>query len=994
MRHLGSRILLALIGVVLLATAPGSAHAALTFESTRIELTSALAGGHPDGTVTLNLAREHGFGVEGVTLEAEGVWPHQQSPGKGGLSAGGDLREVVVKLPPGTLADVNNIPKCPSSLFSEEPSVLAKGGCPSDTQVGEAIITFSYVTGARTTVIAPPVGVYNLQPPPGEPALLGIQGMLVGEPVTVPIRVSVSAADNYAVTTRIQDTAREPVDARALGATVTLWGVPAAPHKRRCEEAGSAEEGFSECRAEEVLGGANLLNGGRFDGASGIPPIELVGGGNGAFQPKYEGVLAPSPPSDWKPFLELPTSCSQSGESVVRADTYQEPEVFTEASGLLPLVEGLPAAYLAGCGSVPFAPGIDVSPDTAQTGAPTGVSVNLKVPQNNDPIGQRASEVQKVSVTLPPGLTISPSAASNGLKACTDAQFNRQSNSAARCPAASQVGTAEVDSPSALSAPITGGVYLAQPLSNDPTSGKMFRVFVELKGFGLDVKLAGSVIPDLQTGQITGTFENLPELPFSEARLHFNGGPNAVLVNPSTCGPHTATGQLTPYSNPEIPANVSSSFETSYDGRGVACPEVLPFNPTATISSANPQAGASAPFTVSFVRPDGSQAVSQITATLPLGLLGYISKIQLCDPADAAAGTCPPQSRIGTVSGTGGPGPDPVTIPGNVYLAEGSNGYPFELSVVVPAVAGPFDIGNVVVIAYIKVNSDGSITATSGPVPSILDGVPVDIRSATLTIDRPGFAVNPTNCGPLMATGSLTSLAGTTADVSAPFQVSGCGSLPFKPSFTVATRGSTSRVNGESLTVRVSQKPGEANLQKVKVELPKALPSRLTTLQKACPEGVFYANPAACDRASLVGTIVAYTPLLSKPLVGPAYFVSHGGAKFPELIIVLQGDGVTVEVAGETFISKAGVTSSTFPAIPDVPVSGFELTLPEGRYSAIAANGTPCKEDLIMPTTLVGQNGVVVKQKTRIAVTGCPKTRNAKAARRKAKHTRGRSTRR
>jgi hypothetical protein len=456
-----------------------------------------------------------------------------------------------------------------------------------------------------------------------------------------------------------------------------------------------------------------------------------------------------------------------------------------------------------------------------------------------------------------------------------------------------------------------------------------------------------------------------------------------VLVNPTTCGTHTASAEITPYSDPSALSGRISTFETSYDGAGGACPAALPFSPSALLSSANPQAGASAPFTVSLSRPDGNQAVGQITATLPPGLLGYLSKIALCDPADAAAGTCPAQSRIGVVSGTAGPGADPVTVPGNIYLAEGSNGYPFELSVVVPAVAGPFDIGNVVVIAYLRVNNDGSITAISGPVPSILDGVPIDVRSVSLTINRSGFAVNPTNCAPLAASATITSLAGAQAQLSSPFQVSGCASLPFKPSFTVSTQGSTSRANGASLVARVTQKPGEANIHSVRVELPRVLPARLTTLQKACPENVFFANPAACGRASLVGTAMAWTPLLDKPLEGPAYFVSHGGAKFPELILVLQGDGVTIELPGETFIATTGVTSSTFAAVPDVPISGFELKLPEGPYSALAANGVLCKQKLVMPTTLVGQNGVKVKQSSKVSVSGCPKAK--KAAKKKAK---------
>jgi hypothetical protein len=942
LRHPGRRLpasvgaSLATLVLFMGATQASPARAAVQFESWSTEPASLLAGAHADLVSS---------------------WVYRESTPESGVLVDKDnVQEIIVKLPPGTLGNVNNFLKCPRRLFTQEVNKTQHKseelvGCPAASEVGEAALHFSYTvpegngTGDHK-ILTETVPIYSVEPGPGEPALLGIQGIVVEAlnavvPLAVPIRLIVRAEDNYAVTTKSEDITLASGGV-LLGAKITLWAIPGA-HAR------------------------------------------IPGFGNGES-------LQPEPASARKPFMENPTSCSEPLVSRQLVDTYQEPEVFTEA--VFPESLAL-TKYLTGCESVPFAPSVDVGPrpaehpgeDTTQAGTLTGVTVNLMVPQNNDPLGQRTSEVEKVVATLPQGMTLSPSAASNGLHACSDAQLAYLSSSPAECPASSEVGTAEVISP-LLTGPLIGQVFIGQPLSTDQSSGKMFRLFLQLQGFGVVVKVEGSVTLDPQSGQITGTFANLPQQPFSEFKLHFKGGPNAPLVNPPSCGSHTAVIQMTPYSAPESWASPSSSFETSFDGNGTPCPATLPFSASGSISSSDPRAGALAPFSVSFSRPDGDQAVRQITATLPPGLLGYISKIQLCDAADAAAGACPAESRIGVVSGIGGPGPDPVTIPGNVYLAEGSNGYPFELSVVVPAVAGPFNIGNVVVLAYIEVNNDGSITAVSGPVPSILDGVPVDIRGFMLTVDRPGFAVNPTNCGVLSASAALTSLAGATAEVSSPFQVSGCGGLGFKPSFTVAVQGSTSRLEGESLTARYSQKPGEANLHSVRVELPKQLPSRLTTLQKACAEAVFAVNPAACGRQSIVGTVKAWTPLLARPLVGPAYFVSHGGAKFPELIFVLQGDGVTIEVAGETFISKTGVTSSTFPTVPDVPVSGFQLKLPEGPYSALAATGRPCREKLVMPTTITGQNGVVVKQKTRIAVTGCPKAKNAKASRRKARQAR------
>jgi hypothetical protein len=364
--------------------------------------------------------------------------------------------------------------------------------------------------------------------------------------------------------------------------------------------------------------------------------------------------------------------------------------------------------------------------------------------------------------------------------------------------------------------------------------------------------------------------------------------------------------------------------------------------------------------------------LGHLEAKLPAGLLGYVSKVQLCEAAQAEAGNCAAESRIGTVIAAAGAGPDPFNVQGSVYLAHGSDGYPFMLSVVVPAVAGPYDLGNVVVPVWLQVNSDGSITAVSGSLPSILDGIPLDIRSITVTVDRPGFMSNPTSCNPLSLTGQATSLSGTLAALSAPFQATGCSSLPFTPSFTAATQGSTSKLDGASLTVRVSQPAGQANIHYVRVQLPKSLPSRLTTLQQACTEAKFAANPAGCPPGSVVGTATAYTAMLPTPLTGPAILVSHGGRAFPDLDVLLQGDGVTIDLVGNTDI-KNNVTTSTFQNVPDAPISGFELTLPEDPYSALGANGNLCEQKLLIPTTITGQNGIVVNQTTKIAVTSCPK---------------------
>ncbi|HVA19166.1 MAG TPA: hypothetical protein VMU55_03230, partial [Solirubrobacteraceae bacterium] len=402
------------------------------------------------------------------------------------------------------------------------------------------------------------------------------------------------------------------------------------------------------------------------------------------------------------------------------------------------------------------------------------------------------------------------------------------------------------------------------------------------------------------------------------------------------------------------------------------------------------QAGGFTPFLSTFSRKDVDQSMQRVSVKMPKGLLGSLIGLPLCPEAQANAGTCSQASEIGSVTAGAGDGPTPFYVTGgHVYMSAGYKGAPFGLSVVVPAKAGPFDLGQVVVRAKVEVDiHTAQLTVTTDPLPQIVGGVPVNLRLVNVTVNRPNFTYNPTSCNPSEVSGTITGGEGATAAVSNHFQVTNCGALKFQPHFTVSASGKTSRADGASLDAKLTYPTTaqgvEANIAKVKVDLPKKLPSRLTTLQKACPASTFEANPAACPAPSRIGTAVAVTPVLPVPLSGPVYFVSHGGEAFPDLVVVLQGYGVTVELVGTTFISKAGITSTTFKTVPDVPVGSFELKLPQGPYSALAANGDLCKANLQMPTAFVAQDGAEIHQSTPITATGCPKralTRAQKLAR-------------
>ena len=611
--------------------------------------------------------------------------------------------------------------------------------------------------------------------------------------------------------------------------------------------------------------------------------------------------------------------------------------------------------------------------------------------------------LKDVTVTLPQGVSISPSGA-NGLEACGllasgQPAIGLESIEPGLCSEASQIGTVKIKSP-LLENELEGRVYVGDPECSpcstaDAEHGKLLKLFIEAEGSGVRVKLAGTASTNASTGQVTTTFEDNPQLPFETLVLTLKNGPRAPLANPQSCGSYSTSAELTPWSaGATLPADgeiagtpavetQSSPFVISRNGAGEGCPPSDPFHPGFQAGTASSTAGAYSNFTVTFKREDGEQDLSGITVQTPPGLIGKIAGVTRCAEPQAGEGSCPETSRIGTATSAAGAGPDPFVVSGPVYLTEGYkggplDGAPFGLSIKVPAVAGPFNLGTVIVRAAININPlTAAITITSEPLPQSIDGVPFRLKVVRVEVNRSEFMLNPTNCEGKSIIAQLTGApvkvgegAGS-FEASAPFTASSCSSLTFAPTFAATTQAKTSKADGASLVVKVGQKRGEANIHKVEVQLPYALPARLTTLQKACTEAQFNANPAGCPEASDVGYAKATTPLLSSPLEGPAYLVSHGNAAFPDLEFLLQGEGVHVTVDGKTDVKK-GITYSKFETVPDAPISSFETAFPEGPHSVLAANGDLCTQSLIAPTTIVAQNNVQTTQQTKIAVTGCP----------------------
>jgi hypothetical protein len=865
-----------------------------------------------------------------------------------GTSAGGSMRDIRIAFPPGLVGDPHATAQCTRQQLLTN----AAGGCPPDTAVG--------VDEAARGLFSPEgefdflIPVYNMVPPAGVPAEFAFT--LFGS--TILIDAGVRSGSDYGITTIAHD-----IGYRPIFNTVTLWGVPGEPvhNRERC--------GVS----------AKLTN-------------QLCG---------YKSVgKAP------RPLLTLPTSCEGPLRMTLTIDSWDKSLPPASESFLSHDPTGAPVG-MTGCDRLSFPPALTVSPDSSFADTPAGLTADVKVPQEGLTTGEgiATANIKDTTVTLPEGVAINPGQAAglascgpaeDGLTTPTEEAEGKENNGPAHCPNASQVGTDEIETP-LLAKALKGDVYVM------PSNPPHLKLLVTAQGEGVFLKLIGNVNLDESTGRLTTTFEKTPELPFTDFKLSFSGGAQAALSTPTLCGTYTSTSEFVPWSSPfELGAFPASSFQIAAGPYGAPCPSnPLPFSPSMIAGSSTDQAGGFTSFSLLLTRQDDQQRISSLQFRTPEGLLGMISKVPLCGEAQANAGTCSSVSQIGHTVVEAGPGPYPLVVPqpgqepAPIYLTSGYKGAPYGLSIVVPLHVGPFTLQTQIVRAKIEVDPlTTQLTVTTDPLPTVIDGIPADLRAINAVIDKPGFMFNPTGCESQAFSGTATSTGGATAPISSHFQMGSCRALTFKPNFKVSTSGKTSRKNGASLDAKIlyptgalgaNQASSQSNVKSVKVDLPKQLPSRLTTLQKACPSATFEANPASCSAGSKVGTASAVTPVLPVTLTGPAYFVSYGGAKFPELVVVLQGYGVTVFLHGETFISKAGITSSTFRQVPDVPITSFELKLPEGSNSALAANGNLCTTSLKMPTAFTGQNGAVIHQSTPIGVTGCPKHKAAKKKTKKAK---------
>jgi hypothetical protein len=713
--------------------------------------------------------------------------------------------------------------------------------------------------------------------------------------------------------------------------------------------------------------------------------------------PSHDQARGGSVPAQSAPFLSMPTACRKTQEFEAEASSWVNPGIFRKRSAVLTDSAGN-QTEVSGCGALSFSPTLEARPTTNVADSPSGLSVDLHIPQTNNLSQLATAHLRKAVVVLPEGLSLNPSSA-NGLEGCSSAQIGIDPSTGVAdgnqptCPDASRIGDVEVDTPLLPSA-LPGSVYVATPFDNPFDSLLAIYIAVNDPQTGVLIKLAGHVEADPNTGQLVTTFDENPQLPFTDFKLDFFSGPGAVLRTPSVCGTYSTTSSLTPWSAPESgpPATPSDSYGITANCSSSAGSQ--PNKPEFEAGAVSPIAGKYTPFVVHLKREDGSQQFKTLTLNPPPGLTAKLAGTPACSDAAlaAAAGksgkdeqaspSCPSSSQIGTVSVGAGVGPAPYYAKGAAYLAGPYKGAPLSMAIITPAVAGPYDLGTVVTRVALHVNpATTQITADADPVPSILQGIPLDVRSIDVALDKPSFSRTGTSCDPMAVKGNLISTLGQSVGLESPFQLGNCANLAFKPKLAIKLKGATKRGKNPALIATLSAKDGEANIASTAVTLPRSAFLDQSHIRTVCTRVQFAAgagNGAECPAGSIYGTASAKSPLLDYTLTGNAYLRSSSH-KLPDLVIALQGPAsqpIAIELDGRTDSVK-GALRNTFEAVPDAPVSSFRLELFGGKRGLVVNSRNLCANDYRANVVFGAQNGDSLTAKPKVQAQ-CPKAHKKK----------------
>jgi hypothetical protein len=679
-------------------------------------------------------------------------------------------------------------------------------------------------------------------------------------------------------------------------------------------------------------------------------------------------------------YLTMPSNCA--GGQTTKLHLEGQGELF-EAPPFEASTSFTTAVGASGCELVPFEPTIDTTPSGGAVDSPLATTVGVGIPFDpTEPIANSYLKIAKV--VLPEGMGLNPASA-NGLIPCTDAQFGKGTNNPIACPASSIIGNVEVQTPSLPADSLTGKVYVAQPLSNEASSGEQFRIFFQAASerYAVNVRLEGKVYPNPVTGQLTVVVPENPQATFSSFRLRMFGGSTGTLTSPPTCGPNTTNSALTPWSG-QADASPSSSFTLTMDPGDGACPGSLAarrFTPTYTGKSDDNTANAYSPFRVRIGRQDGEQELKVADASLPYGMAGKIAGIPYCSEtalaeaagksgaAEIAAPSCSSDSEIGNATTAAGSGNGPIKIPGKAYLAGPYKGAPLSMAVVTPAVAGPYDLGTVVVRAALNVEPETArITANSDEIPNVFGGVKLDIREIYVDVDRAGFMHNPTNCRGNMSNGTLygggadpsNSALFSSYPFSDQYASSNCQKLDFKPKFGVKLLGGRKAANRKAhpkLQAVLRSKSKEANVNYTALTLPPTMLLDNAHIGTICTRVQLAAG--TCPKASVYGHATATSPLISGKLSGPVYLTSSSH-KLPDLLVDLRGQ-VPVRLRGVISTVKGGM-KTTFKGVPDAPVTKFVLRMDGGKKGLIINSKDLCKTKRLSKLVIRGQNAKKVKK--------------------------------
>ena len=871
-----------------------------------------------------------------------------ENPSEPGIQfTDGDLRDLHIDLPPGLIENPTAVPKCGQAEFHtprSSPFEDTRSGesCPDKTQIGTIEMRTSVVgEGTRT------FGVFNLIPPPGSPSQFGAAPY--GAPVTITPRLRESGAE-YGITLDLENF---PQQINTRGFTLTLWGTP-------WSVAHNGERG-------------NCLNGLEPSVANAKCSV-----GSPTLSPR-------------KAYLTLPTSCTTPISFSISATSWQQPGTTVNAVSS--------GQSLQECNSLGFGPGPVARLNTDRAGSPSGFDFTLRGDEEGltDPDRRASSQIKKAVIAMPEGMTVNPSLAA-GLGVCTPEQYAAETlnpASGAGCPNVSRIGELTVKSP-LFEGEMKGGLFLAEP--NDPEEAGEENPFDSLVALyliakmperGVMIRLAGKTIADRRSGQLTTTFDGLPQLPYSTFNVHFRDGQRTPLATPASCGLYSNKVTLTPWLDPGAQPTTESQFLLKAGIGGAACPTgTPPFRPGAVNGTLNRAAGAYTPFYLRLTRSDDQQEITSYSAKFPPGLLGKLKGVPYCPEAaieaakrnsgfaETASPSCPVASKIGRTYSGYGLGSVLAYAPGNLYLAGPYGGSPFSIVAVNSATVGPFDLGVIIVRSAIRVDqrtAQVSVDSSgSDPIPHILEGIPLHLRDVRVYLDRPNFTVNPTSCNPMTAISSLNgsgpSFASTTDDslvsVPSPFQVSSCTGLGFEPRMSFLLKGGTKRGNYPALKATVRPRPGNANIGFAQVTLPPSLFLAQDHIGTVCTNVQFAQK--RCPKESLYGSARAITPLLGQPMEGPVYLRASSNP-LPDLVADLNGAGVRIEVGGR-IDSKNGGMRATFDVLPDAPVSKFTMNLYGGKRGLLVNSDNLCKARPVANARMGGQSnvGVVLKPKLQV----------------------------